>query len=303
MPDSDEYEASLDGFPTEIDPRHVRSRETVEVLASEFADKARAGLRPSIDEYVARYPEHAAQIRELFPLVAALEQWKTDRHSELLRQQLPDKFDFDRLGDCRIVREIGRGGMGVVFEALQGRYDRRVAVKVLPWRVSLVPERQATFEQEAMTISRLKHPNIVQIHSVGSHQDYAYYVMQYVKSVSLNHVIQRLTEQETVVFATEIAQSMPASDAKPSAAPSGKIERTLQRAAWKSFAGMALQVAQALRHAHGRGIMHNDVKPGNLLIDAEGRVWVTDFGLAIDLDHVTAESNDHITGTLRYMAP
>ena len=142
----------------------------------------------------------------------------------------------------------------------------------------------------------------MQIHSVGAHQDYAYYVMQYVKSVSLSHVIQRLNEQETVVFATEIAQSIPASEAKPTAS-SGKIERTLQRRAWKSFAGIALQVAQALRHAHGRGIMHNDVKPGNLLIDAEGRVWVTDFGLAMDLDQTTAESNEHITGTLRYMAP
>ena len=126
--DDDTFEPELDGFPTDLDPRRVRSRVQIEVLASEYADKARQGQNPSIDSYVERYPDMEAQIRELFPMVAALEQWKSDRESEVLRAQLPDQFKLKQLGDCRLVREIGRGGMGVVFEALEGSIERQVAV-------------------------------------------------------------------------------------------------------------------------------------------------------------------------------
>ncbi|MFT5093919.1 MAG: hypothetical protein ACI93T_002749, partial [Porticoccaceae bacterium] len=126
--DDDAFEPELDGFPTDLDPRRVRSRVQIEVLASEYAENARLGKNPSIDSYVERYPEMAVEIRDLFPMVAALEQWKSDRESEVLRAQLPDQFKLKQLGDCRIVREIGRGGMGVVFEAVEGSIERHVAV-------------------------------------------------------------------------------------------------------------------------------------------------------------------------------
>ena len=124
----DAFEPELDGFPTDIDPRRVRSRIQIEVLASEFADKVRQGQNPSIESYVERYPEMEAEIRDLFPMVAALEQLKSDRESEVLRAQLPDQFKLKQLGDCRLVREIGRGGMGVVFEALEGSNALRLYV-------------------------------------------------------------------------------------------------------------------------------------------------------------------------------
>jgi eukaryotic-like serine/threonine-protein kinase len=298
--DDDAFEPELDGFPSDLDPRRVRSRVQIEVLASEYAEKARQGQNPSIDSYVERYPEMAVQIRELFPMVAALEQWKSDRESEVLRAQLPDQFKLKQLGDCRLVREIGRGGMGVVFEALEGSIERRVAVKLLPWRISMVPHRQERFEREAQTIARLRHANIVPIFRFGRHDDYAYYVMQYVESVNLGHIIEVLNERGHVSPAQEIQDEVGSADEQAT----GPAERKgLKQDSWKAFARIGLQVAQALRHAHRQGVLHNDVKPGNLLIDSTGKVFVTDFGLAEPLDPDSSEPDDSINGTLRYMAP
>lgn len=299
--DDDAFEPELDGFPTDLDPRRVRSRVQIEVLASEYADKARMGQNPSIDAYIERYPEMADQIRELFPMVAALEQWKSDRENEVLRAQLPDQFKLKQLGDCRIVREIGRGGMGVVFEAVEGSIERRVAVKLLPWRISMVPHRQERFEREAQTIAKLRHANIVPIFRFGRHEDYAYYVMQYVESVNLGHIISALSERRQVSPAQEIRDEI--GDSASDDLPATSERKGLKHDSWKAFARIGLQVAQALRHAHRQGVLHNDVKPGNLLIDAAGKVFVTDFGLAEPLNPDSSEVDEAVNGTLRYMAP
>jgi eukaryotic-like serine/threonine-protein kinase len=301
--EDDAFEPELDGFPTDIDPRRVRSRVQIEVLASEYADKARQGQNPSIESYIERYPDMAAEIRELFPMVAALEQWKSDRENEVLRAQLPDQFKLKQLGDCRIVREIGRGGMGVVFEALEGSIERRVAVKLLPWRISMVPHRQERFEREAQTIAKLRHSNIVPIFRFGRHEDYAYYVMQYVESVNLGHIIGALSERQQVSPAQEIRDEVGDSASNDQATPKSSDRKGLKQDSWKAFARIGLQVAQALRHAHRKGVLHNDVKPGNLLIDASGKVFVTDFGLAEPLNPDSSEVDESVNGTLRYMAP
>lgn len=301
--DDDAFEPELDGFPTDLDPRRVRSRVQIEVLASEYAEKARQGKNPTLESYIERYPEMADEIRELFPMVAALEQWKSDRESEVLRAQLPDQFKLKQLGDCRIVREIGRGGMGVVFEAVEGSIERHVAVKLLPWRISMVPHRQERFEREAQTIAKLRHANIVPIFRFGRHDDYAYYVMQYVESVNLGHIIGALNERQQVSPALEIRNETGTADGQTDQ-PSGQSARKgLKHDSWKAFARIGLQVAQALRHAHRKGVLHNDVKPGNLLIDAAGKVFVTDFGLAEPLNPESSEVDESVNGTLRYMAP
>ena len=301
--DDDAFEPELDGFPTDLDPRRVRSRVQIEVLASEYAENARLGKNPSIDSYVERYPEMAVEIRELFPMVAALEQWKSDRESEVLRAQLPDQFKLKQLGDCRIVREIGRGGMGVVFEAVEGSIERRVAVKLLPWRISMVPHRQERFEREAQTIAKLRHANIVPIFRFGRHDDYAYYVMQYVESVNLGHIIGALSERQQVSPALEIRNETGSADEQTDQTSAHSARKGLKHDSWKAFARIGLQVAQALRHAHRKGVLHNDVKPGNLLIDSSGKVFVTDFGLAEPINPDSSEVDESVNGTLRYMAP
>lgn len=301
--DDDAFEPELDGFPTDLDPRRVRSRVQIEVLASEYAEKARQGMNPTLESYIERYPEMADEIRELFPMVAALEQWKSDRESEVLRAQLPDQFKLKQLGDCRIVREIGRGGMGVVFEAVEGSIERHVAVKLLPWRISMVPHRQERFEREAQTIAKLRHANIVPIFRFGRHDDYAYYVMQYVESVNLGHIIGALSERQQVSPALEIRNETGTADGQTDQSSGQSARKGLKHDSWKAFARIGLQVAQALRHAHRKGVLHNDVKPGNLLIDAAGKVFVTDFGLAEPLNPESSEVDESVNGTLRYMAP
>jgi len=303
----DQFEPRIDGFPSDARHRHQqsRSRDSLEVLATQFADRVRRGEQPSMDQYLAAYPEYAEGIRELFPMVAALEQWKHDREAAVLRQQIPEEFKIEELGDCRIIREIGRGGMGVVFEALQGSLNRRVAVKLLPWRVAMVPRWQEQFEREARTIARLQHTSIVPIYSFGTHEGYAYYTMQYVEGVSLSNIILLLKERESVVFSAVIdaaAEGGSNSAGRPSLR-SGAPRRGLRRDSWKSFARIGMQVAQALRYSHGQGVLHNDVKPANLLIDATGKVCVTDFGLAAEVNPAPDAEDGAVTGTVRYMAP
>ena len=133
--------------------------------------------------------------------------------------------------------------------------------------------------------------------------------MQYVESVNLGHIISALGEREHVSFAQEIRDEISATDEDTeSSTPvvTGSAERHgkgLKQDSWKSFARIGAQVAQALRHAHRKGVLHNDVKPGNLLIDSTGKVFVTDFGLAEPLDPESSDHDEAVNGTLRYMAP
>ena len=337
-------------------------RDPVEVLAAEFMERCRRGERPSLEEYVQRHPELASEIRELFPTIAAIERLKTtdtrDGHSGPVRGDV----HLERLGDFRIVRELGRGGMGIVYEAQQESLGRRVAVKVLPRQLLLEARQLDRFEREARTAAKLHHTNIVPIFGVGEHEGYHYIAMQYIHGVGLDVVFRQLQralhgcgdgpapassgvatasrrkELDVVSVARTLidassgvkglsdhpvggaltatappgqaaAASPPpavpaapgAEDAAPPAAPPAALR--LGSGYWSSIAHIALQAADALAYAHEQHTLHRDVKPGNLLLDADGTVWVADFGLAkaVDQDGVTRPGD--VVGTLRYMAP
>ena len=185
----------------------------------------------------------------------ALEQWKTQKEAECLKQNRLDEFAIKQLGDCEIVREIGRGGMGVVFEAHQGQWKRRVAVKMLPWRLgNALPRWKERFQEEAQTIARLRHPNIVPIYTFGEHQGYCYYVMQLVEGLSLDRVLAALSNP------AELPQA------------AAMLARRLNVDHWPSPVRITAQVCLALEHAHAAGILHNDIKPANLLLDPSGQI-------------------------------
>ena len=112
----------------------ANDRDPLEVVLTEFTEDKRQNKSPSIEDYARRYPALAGQIRELFPLVENLERWKSDKETQCLRRNVPREFPFDRLGEYQLIREIGRGGMGVVFQALHVTSQRSVAIKLLPWR-------------------------------------------------------------------------------------------------------------------------------------------------------------------------
>ena len=300
--DDDGFE--LDGFPTDADPDGRRARLPIEILATDFMEAHRNGEEPSVDEWAEKYARLADEIREFFPMLIAMEELKTDKEVSVLRNQMPGELHFETLGAYRIVREIGRGGMGVVLEGYDDERQHRVAIKVLPWRFSGVPRWRERFEREAKLAAALHHRNIVPIIGFREQDGYCYYLMHYVDAIGVDWVIQRLCEDSQLVFSNEIRrfnnrrfeQNPVAKD------PRGQITRT----SWVMFARIALQVAQALRYAHEQDTLHNDIKPGNLLLDARGKVWVADFGLArlLETENPAASQDPkRLTGTLRYMAP
>ena len=200
---------------------HFRGREAVEQLAEEFVERYRRGERPSLSEYAARYPEHAEEIHKLFPALVVMEQIAPE--SEGLGSS--SAFDSlrgrclehpERLGDYRVLREIGRGGMGVVYEAEQISLGRHVALKVLPQQMLPDRRQRQRFEREARSAARLHHTNIVPVFGVGEEGGLHYYVMQYIQGQGLDAVLdelRRLQERGGLPSSMKPAGPVPASHA------------------------------------------------------------------------------------------
>jgi tetratricopeptide (TPR) repeat protein len=258
------------------------TRNAIEVLAEDFAERMRRGERPTIGQYVASHPEYEHEILELFPTVAALEKLRVERDGSVHGRASIGLASIERLGDLRIVRELGRGGMGVVYEALQESLGRRVAVKVLPLQARWETRHLQRFEREARTAARLHHTNIVPVLGVGHQDGFHYYVMQYIEGMGLDEFIRKLKGSDAQV-------------AHHPCAPGASY--------WLEVARIGLQVASALDYAHGHGTLHRDIKPGNLILDTEGTVWVADFGVARTIEQDGVTRTGDVVGTLRYMAP
>src|SRR5829696_5635592 len=165
-------------------------REIVEQLAEEFVERFRRGERLALSDYTARYPEHAEQIRDLFPALVVMERIAPDSDSpgwsgaEAPARQPPGDHP-EQIGDYRILREVGRGGMGIVYEAEQVSLGRHVALKVLREKTASDPKRQQRFQREARSAARLHHMNIVPVFGVGEEQGQPYIVMQYIQGLGL----------------------------------------------------------------------------------------------------------------------
>src|SRR5262249_9663741 len=171
-------------------------RDPFEVVAESFLARYRAGERPSIEEYAARYPELADQIRELLPALVMVEQDLTidpaPGASGVRPPPVPAPGPERRPGDYRRPREIGRGGMGVVYEAEQVSLGRQVALKVLTSQVAGDGDTLERFRREAKAAARLHHTNIVPVYEVGRAGEVAYYAMQFIAGQGLDKVIDEL---------------------------------------------------------------------------------------------------------------
>ena len=180
-------------------------------------------------------------------------------------------------GDFRIIREIGRGGMGIVYEAYQGSLNRHVALKFLPENGD-----RARFLREAKAAGRLHHTHIVPVFGIGEQGGRHYYVMQFIDGQGLDDRLRR----------------------RRRAAAEGPCQEAAAGPDYREAARIGVQVSEALAYAHEQGVIHRDIKPSNLLIDAAGNLWITDFGLAKDAgDEATLTHTGDLLGTLRYMAP
>ena len=342
----------------------VPERNPVELLADEFVQRYRRGERPSVTEYQQRFPKLAAQIGELFPALAWMELAAPSTDTQ--RSRASDELGRlpSRLGDFCIVREIGRGGMGVVYEAEQESLGRRVALKVLLPNLMADDKLARRFDREARAAGRLHHTNIVPIFGVGHDEGLHYFVMQYIDGRGLDEVLIELrrlrtptdrrsgdrtrirladttpsgkatctynaraanwaatlqddeaqssfrSEQIATEFAERDGPDETAFDETETGCGSFTLPDSIDSphhigspsSFWLAVARIGVQAAEALQYAHEQQIIHRDIKPANLLLDRQGRVWITDFGLAKTVDQQDLTQSEDVLGTLRYMAP
>jgi serine/threonine protein kinase len=278
----------------------------LDLVAAEFAARCRRGEHPPVSEFLERHPEWADELRAMLPAVALLENAK--RQAAATHLAPPASTAPERLGDYRILRELGRGGMGIVYEAVQESLGRRVALKVLPAHARLDARRRLRFGREAAAAARLHHTNIVPVFGVGEHEGLPYYVMQYIPGRGLDQILGDLRGtacRPEVPPASTMPEGCGVSTpwAQPSSEPPRQSPRTGSPWDWFAVATLGMQVAEALHHAHLQGVLHRDVKPGNILVDIHGTAWVTDFGLAKLAGEPELTATGDLLGTLHYMAP
>jgi serine/threonine protein kinase len=284
----------------------------VDELAEEFARRWRAGERPDVEEYAKKYPQWADEIRALLPAVALMEENKPRREEATTAgalAALPGPPP-ERVGEYRIVREIGRGGMGVVYEAEQESLGRRVALKVLPGHLLTDAKLRARFRRESQAAARLHHTNIVPVFAVGERDGLCFYAMQLIRGRGLDQVVREALPARGALPPPPPTPADTADRTWPGGRPSaGEPERRPALAGLpprefcRAIARIGVQVADALGYAHTQGILHRDIKPSNLLLDDRGAVWVTDFGVAKLVQEANLTQSGDLVGTLKYMPP
>jgi serine/threonine protein kinase/WD40 repeat protein len=272
----------------------LSAEDLVGQVADEFLDRLDRGERPDVEEYAGRHPAFATVLRDVLGTL----QLMRAAGSEPAPAGPPAPADQPgRLGDFRIVREVGRGGMGIVYEAEQISLGRRVALKVLPFAAGLDARQLQRFRTEAQAAAQLHHTNIVPVYAVGCERGVHFYAMQFIDGQTLAALIRGLRPDPAPVAPQEAA------DATTRLAVRTTARSTTDPEFFRAAARLAAQAADALEHAHQMGVVHRDVKPANLLLDARGHLWVTDFGLArLQNDAGLTRSGD-LLGTLRYMSP
>jgi len=275
-------------------------------IADQFAQECRNGVSPTVEQYVLRYPEFSEEIEELFPSIQMMESFGKAQHREISEQVRPFHVP-EQIGDFQLVRELGRGGMGVVYEAFQQSLGRRVAIKLLRQH-STHPVHVQRFEREARTAANLHHTNIVPVFGVGSQDRIYYYVMQYIEGSSLESIIASRSSVKNRGSAPTLRSvdgtTTGLAPLVPDATSRGEVSLASRDGLprYREAAEMILQVADALSYAHSQNTLHRDIKPGNLLVDDDGTVWVADFGLAKALENDNVSQTGDVVGTLRYMA-
>ncbi len=248
----------------------AEKEELVAMLADEYLESFRRGEAPTVEAFAASHSECREELLELLPTMIEME--GVSRTATRTARDVAASYP-EELGGYRLLERLGHGGMGTVFRAEHVALKREVAIKILFPSWSADARHCEAFEKESRVIAALHHTNIVEVFGAGHEGCFRYYVMSLVKGRGVSPAAIR-----------EAFPGMPFHQA---------------------VAKVGSQAARALAYAHSQGVLHRDVKPGNLLLDAEGTLYVGDFGLATVLNRgedapLVTQSHD---GTLRYMAP
>jgi len=314
--------------------------ETLESIVDQFTTRIRAGEHPSIAEYQELHPNLKDEIEDLLASVAMIEQLKSNpTNIDDDRRSLDEVSHLKQIGEYQVVGEIGRGGMGIVFEAIHQSLGRRVAIKVMPTPIVNRQQYAERFKRESQAAARMHHTNIVGVFGVGEENGFHYYVMDFVDGQTLGEVILGLSHagnlpttrvnEETRLESSKQQSAMKLSPnvkdseiLEPGSTPQNSsvsdqsgIRTDSQEANRRSVdeldpkhfrwaARLGANIADALAYAHGSSILHRDIKPSNIILDRKGVVWITDFGLAKDSSNeINLTKTGDVIGTPQYLAP
>ncbi|MEM7475756.1 MAG: serine/threonine-protein kinase [Planctomycetota bacterium] len=252
--------------------------ENLEELWAQYQEQIRHEADLSILDFADRHPACKEQILQLFPLMEELQK---------LGEEEPR--DPEQIDNFRILRRIGFGGMGVVYEARDLTLSHRVALKLIECSgmdIQAIEKQQ----REVAIASGLNHPNIVPVYEHGSFESKLYFTMRIVDGPNLAEVI-HYRRENGVELASQERECL-------------RFSRKLEDN-WLLQIAIMKQAASALAYAHGRGVIHRDIKPANIILDQNGKAWLTDFGLARKIGDDLSRSSFRLraTGTPRYMAP
>ncbi len=261
-------------FPDARAPREPEGAEEARLqeLVARYIDSLIAGETLDFDEILREHPDLGEQVVEHL------------RSYVDIGADAEDGAPLGTLGDYTLRRQIGRGGMGVVYEAWENSIGRTVALKVLPAGLAADTRAAARFLREAQAAGRLNHPNVVSVYAMGVREQTPYYAMEYVEGETLAQVVAKLRTSEP---------NTP-TPFGPSADDIG-----FYSAVARAFA----DAADGLQHAHAKGVVHRDIKPSNLILDHEGRLRILDFGLARLEGQESITVSGDLVGTVQYMSP
>ncbi len=242
----------------------MTSADELEELLAEALAKFDQGGEAAMAAFVAAHPTRAAQLERGI---------RRCREMGLLGSKPAADVHPERLGDYRLVRRLGGGGMGVVYEAVQEPLDRRVALKLIRPELLYFDGARERFRREIDAIARLEHPSIVPIYASGEHEGVPYYAMELLAGVTVEQATEALRGRDPAELRGEDLRALMPVPAEAS----GEL---FQEPWWRLAVRVGSQVALAMRHAHLRGIVHRDIKPSNVVITPHGQAVVLDFGVA-----------------------
>jgi len=279
----------------DAEPVPETGEDSIDELLVELLERITAGESAAVESVCARHPRLEQEIRAR---LAAL------REMNLLPSDGAAMAFPERLGDFRLVRRLGGGGMGVVYEAVQESLGRTVALKLIRPEHLYFDRSRERFRRETDAVARLAHPGIVTIHTVGEEQGMPYFAMELIRGATLAQVLEQVAGLAAESLLGPDLRAAVQSLAPDEPEGEGESIPELFAGSWSDVcARVILRMTEALAHAHARGVLHRDIKPSNIALTASGRVVLLDFGLA-GLEHeLRLTATGSALGSVLYMAP